>query len=110
MATKKKEIFEIKSLQKRLGPMSMGGFLRSWRLSEDMTQREFASLLGMSPANLCDIEKERKGISLEKADEIAEIIGYSPSVLLGLAFAEQLRDAGLNYEVEVKPTKKKLVG
>lgn len=110
MATKKDQFGNIKSLRKHLGPMTVGSFLRAWRKSEEMTQREFAEMLGISPANLCDIEKERKGVSLEKAEEIAEIIGYSPTVLIGLAFNEQLRDAGLEYEVEVKPRSKKAAG
>jgi transcriptional regulator with XRE-family HTH domain len=107
MTTKKREKFNLKSLNKNFGPISIGSFLRSWRLCEEVTQKEFAAQLGMSPANLCDIEKERKGISIEKAAEIAKIIGYSPTVLIGLALAEQLRAAGLDYEIDVKPSRRK---
>lgn len=100
----------LKDLDKRLGPLTVGAFLRSWRLSEDLTQRGFVEMLGISPANLCDIEKGRKGISVERAAEIAEAIGYSPTVLIHLALMDQVREAGLDYEIEVKPAKKKVAG
>lgn len=90
------------SLEKRLGKMTIGEFLRSWRLSEELSQKTFANKLKMSAANLCDIEKGRKGVSPEKAEEIAHILGYSPTVLVRLAIEEQLESAGLHYVVELK--------
>ncbi len=107
MSTKKS--YGLKSLEKKLGILSVGGFLRSWRESEEYTQQDFAKMLNMSAANLCDIEKGRKGVSPQKAAEIAEVIGYSPTVLIELAFKEQLIEAGLNYDVEVKPSSKKAI-
>lgn len=107
MSTKSK--YGLKELEKRLGPMTVGSFLRSWRLSEELSQQEFAKMIEMSPANLCDIEKSRKGVSPEKAEEIAHAIGYSPTVLIELAFKEQLRNAGLAYDVEVKRSTKKAI-
>ena len=101
MSIKTKKM-DLTALEKRLGPMTVGGFLRSWRLSEEHTQQEFAELIGMSAANLCDIEKGRKGISVEKAAKIAEAIDYSPTVLIKLTLKKQLQDAGLEYNIEVK--------
>jgi transcriptional regulator with XRE-family HTH domain len=93
----------MKDLEKRLGKMTVGAFLRSWRMSEGMSQKAFAKKIGISVANLCDIEKGRKGVSPEKAESIAEVLGYSPSVLVKLAIQEQLSAKGLLYDVEVKP-------
>ena len=93
----------LKGLEKRLGKLTVGEFLRSWRLSEEMSQKQFARKLKISSANLCDIEKGRKGVSPEKAEEIAEILGYSKAVLVRLAIEEQLESAGLHYIVELKP-------
>lgn len=107
MSTKKS--YRLKNLEKKLGIMTVGGFLRSWRESEEYTQQESAKELGMPAANLCDIEKGRKGVSPQKAAEIAEAIGYSPTILIELALKEQLREAGLNYDIEVKPSSKKAV-
>jgi transcriptional regulator with XRE-family HTH domain len=102
MSTKNK-MYGLDTLRKRLGPMTMARFIRSWRLCEEMSQTEFAKLIKMSPANLCDIEKGRKGVSPEKAEEIAKILGYSKTVLVKIALEEQLRSAGLRYHIEIKP-------
>jgi plasmid maintenance system antidote protein VapI len=67
-----------------------------------MSQKTFAEMLGISPANLCDIEKGRKGVSIFKATEIAKTIGYSPTMLVQLALQEQIESSGLDYMVEVK--------
>jgi transcriptional regulator with XRE-family HTH domain len=103
MSIKEKAHHGVRGLEKRLGKMSVGEFLRSWRLSEELSQKQFAKKLRISPANLCDIEKGRKGVSPEKAEEIAGILGYSRTVLVRLALEEQLESAGLKYIVEIKP-------
>jgi transcriptional regulator with XRE-family HTH domain len=92
----------LTNLEKRLGKMTVGEFLRAWRLSEELSQKTFAKKLKISAANLCDLEKGRKGVSPEKAEEIAHILGYSPTVLVRLAIEEQLESAGLHYIVELK--------
>lgn len=63
MSTNKniKKLHGIKTLEKRLGKMTVGNFLRSWRLAEDLSQKVFAKQIKMSAANLCDIELGRKG-------------------------------------------------
>jgi transcriptional regulator with XRE-family HTH domain len=67
-----------------------------------ITQKEFAKKLGISAANLCDIEKGRKGVSIFRATEIAKKIGYSPTVLVELALQEQIDSSGLDFSVVVK--------
>lgn len=99
MSTKK---FGINDLKKKYGQMTVAKFLRSWRLSEGFSQADFARKLGISPANLCDIEKNRKGVSIAKAHEIAEILGYPPTMLVELAIQQQMTDAGLKYKVALK--------
>ncbi len=97
MNTKKK--YKLSDLEKRLGPMTLGGFLLSWRLSEDLSQKEFAEQLGISAANLCDIEKGRKGISPKRAAEIAKVIGYSEKVLIELSLNDLLQSSGMKWDV-----------
>jgi hypothetical protein len=53
--------------------------------------------------NLCDIEKGRKGVSPEKAEQIAKAIGVPAALLIRLSIEENLRAAGLKYTVEIKP-------
>jgi len=48
----------------------------------------------MSVANLCDIEKGRKGVSPEKAEQIAKAIGVPAELLIRLSIEESLRAAG----------------
>ncbi len=57
----------------------------------------------LSIANLCDIEKGRKGVSPEKAEQIAKAIGVPPALLVRLSIEESLQAAGLKYKVEIKP-------
>ena len=102
MSTKKKKDFGLQDLEARHGPLTIARFLRSWRMSEELSQAEFAKKIGMSAANLCDIEKGRKGVSIDKACEIAEAIGYSSTVLVKLVLQEQIDSAGLKYDVELK--------
>jgi transcriptional regulator with XRE-family HTH domain len=103
MTTKKGKVFGSKDLEKRLGILRIGEFIHAWRTSEEMSLKDFGGRVGMSVANLCDIEKGRKGVSPEKAEQIAKAIGVPPALLIRLAIEESLRAAGLKYSVEVKP-------
>jgi transcriptional regulator with XRE-family HTH domain len=99
MNTKSK--YGKRDLEKRLGPMTLASFLSSWRESLEMTQVEFAKKLGISPANLCDIEKGRQLVSPKKAAQIAKKIGYSETVLVELVINEQLAAEGLKMRIKV---------
>jgi transcriptional regulator with XRE-family HTH domain len=99
MNTKSK--YGKRDLEKRLGPMTLASFLSSWRESLEMTQVAFAKKLGISPANLCDIEKGRQLVSPKKAAQIAKKIGYSETVLVELVINEQLAAEGLKMRIKV---------
>ncbi len=101
MNTKKK--YGIRDLERRLGKLTVGEFIHAWRAAEEMSLKDFGNRIGMSVANLCDVEKGRKGVSPEKAAAIAFAIDVPPELLIRLALEEQLRAAGLNYTVAVKP-------
>lgn len=102
MTTKTRK-YGLKSLEKRLGKLTVGEFLHAWRASEEMSLKDFGVLIGLSVANLCDIEKGRKGVSPEKAEQIARAIGVPPALLIRLSIEERFLAAGLNYSVEIKP-------
>ncbi len=103
MSTEKKKIYRIKDLEKRFGKLTVGEFLRSWRMSEEMSLKDFGKLVGFSIANLCDIEKGRKGVSPEKAEKIAKALKVPPALLVRLSIEKSLQAAGLKYQVEIKP-------
>jgi len=93
-------------LEKRLGPITFGGFLRSARTMRDMTQVEMAAFLGMSKSTLCDIEKGRQIVSIELAAKIANKCELLEALAVKCAIMDQLRRAGLKYEFELVRSKK----
>ncbi len=102
MSTEKRK-FGLKDLEKRLGKLTVGEFLHTWRTSEELSLKDFGKRIGLSIANLCDIEKGRKGVSPEKAEQIAKVIGVPPALLIRLSIEESLQAVGLKYRVEIKP-------
>jgi transcriptional regulator with XRE-family HTH domain len=103
MTTEKAKSFGKKDLEKRLGALTVGEFLRVWRVTEELSLKDFGKLIGMSIPNLCDIEKGRKGVSPEKATQIAKALGVPEALLIRLSLEESLRAVGLNYRVNLKP-------
>lgn len=103
MTTEKHKAFGLVDLERRLGRLTVGEFLATWRESEELSLEEFGKRIGLSIANLCDIEKGRKGVSPSKAERIAKAIGVPPALLVRLAIEEELKAAGLEYRIEVTP-------
>jgi transcriptional regulator with XRE-family HTH domain len=104
MSTRKisEKKFGIGDLEKKFGPMTFGGFIRAFREADETSQVEFAKQLGLSRANLCDIEKDRKLVTAERASKIAKRLGVPETVLIQLSIQDHLRAAKLNYRVELK--------
>ena len=83
------------------GPLTLGKFLQSIRLGEEMSQVEFADQLGISKSHLCDIEKGRKLVSPERAVIFAKILNYSPEQFVRLALQDQIEKAGLKFKIKI---------
>jgi len=90
-------------LAKRLGKLTVGEVLHTFRATEALSLKEFGKRIGLSVANLCDIEKGRKGVSPKKAEQIAKALGLPPALLVRLSLEDSLQAARLRYKVEVKP-------
>ena len=103
MSTSKRQTFGSMDLEKRFGKLTVGELLHTWRVSEELSLKDFGKRIGMSVANLCDIEKGRKGVSPEKAEQIARAIGVPSALLVRLSIEQSLQAAGLRYRVEIKP-------
>lgn len=101
MSTSKNR-FDLISLEDKHGPMTMGLFLKAFRLSEAISQTKFAKMLKISKANLCDIEKARKHVSPERAARFAKILKVPESALIQLTLQDYLRMAHLNYKVQIQ--------
>ncbi len=97
-----KNLVGIESLEARFGPMTVGLFLKAFRESDELSQVDFARKLKISRANLCDLEKDRKLVSPERAAKFARILKVPEAALVRLALQDLLRAAHLNYRVEIK--------
>lgn len=83
------------------GPLTLGRVLYSTRMCDEISQQEFAGKLGISKQALCDIEKGRRPVSIEKAAHFAEVLGQPESHFVKLALQSLVDDAGLDLTVDV---------
>jgi transcriptional regulator with XRE-family HTH domain len=100
MSTKKH--YTVTDLEKEYGPLTFGNSLEAYRLAEEMTQKEFAKKLGITPQSLCDLEKGRRIPSVERAAKIAKKLHESAESWISLALSDLVREAHLDLKVEVK--------
>ena len=91
-----------KILEKELGPMSFGGFLRAARTMKNLTQIEMAKILHISRGGICDIEKGRQFVSIEFAAKLAKKFALSEALAIECVIRDSFRRAGLKLEVSIK--------
>lgn len=93
----------INRLDKIIGhEESFGSMLRAFRLSEGMSQPEFAKLLGLSKQHLCDVERGRRSVDAKKAAKYAKTLGVSELGFVTLAIQDEINKSGLKFRIEVK--------
>ena len=93
----------IKELDKITGEtFSLGKAIWSIRCSENISQVKFSQSLGISKQYLCDIEHNRKNISIKQALKFAKLLGYPKDTFVKLALQDMLNKANLHLEVELK--------
>jgi len=101
MNIKKSESYS-EVLKKKYGRINFGRFLVAWRTSENLSQAAFAKKIGLSPANLCDLEQGRRIPSPARAKKIAKKLGLPERGLVALALEDVLVREGMKYKVELK--------
>ncbi len=84
-----------------VGPLTFGDMLWSIRMCDELSQTDFAEMLGVSRSHICDIEKGRKVVSPERAVAWAKTLGYPDTVFVQLALQDQLDKAGVKMSVQV---------
>lgn len=84
------------------GPLTFGRLLASVREGEEMSQVEFAKMIGVSRSHLCDIEKARKSVGPARAARFAKRLGYPPETFVRLALQAQVEEAGLKLSAKVE--------
>ena len=100
MSTEKKIYSE--ELRKKYGRITFGRFLQSWREAENLSQTQFAKKVGLSSANLCDLERGRRIPSPDRARKIAKKLGLPEKGLVAIALEDALYREGMKYSVELK--------
>lgn len=85
-----------------LSRTTFGEALRGFREIQGYTQVELAKLLGISKQELCNIEKGRKIISLERSVSFAKALKLPSTVFASYILEDELYRAGIEGEVIIK--------
>lgn len=106
--TIKKKSDAVKFLESLRGKsLTFGQMIESIRIADGLSQAELSRKLKISRANLCDIEKNRRMVSLEKAAQFAKILGYSQNQFMAVAIEGYLKKAGFKARVTLEAALKK---
>lgn len=98
MSTKSK-IRAKTAIRKITGPISFAEMLHSFRIAQEYTQVQMAELLGITKQDLCNIEKGRKLVSVERAIIFAAALKMPSKTFAKYALQDQLHKAGIEGEV-----------
>ena len=77
------------------GRLTIAEILKTLRECDEVSQKDFATQLGISKQNLCDIEKGRKAVTPSRAAMFAKKLGYPPTAFIRIALQEELDRAGI---------------
>lgn len=88
-------------LEKKLGPLTFGMFVRAMRTTLGLSQAEMARKLKISRGTLCDIEKGRQLVSIALAKKIAKKAGFSETVAIKTCIQDQLNKAKVKLHFEL---------
>ncbi|EKD72716.1 MAG: hypothetical protein ACD_45C00605G0005 [uncultured bacterium] len=104
MTTKKQKTSATHKLLERISGkrLTLGNLLLAIREGEEMTQVEFAKLLGISNRYLCDLEHARRFASPSAAEEYAKKLGYSSQQFVRLCLQDLMEREGIHFIVDVK--------
>jgi DNA-binding XRE family transcriptional regulator len=89
------------AIRKLTGHISFGEMILSYRQAQEMTQVEMAETLDISKQDLCNIEKGRKLVSVERAISFAKALKMPQKTFAKYALQDQLTKAGLKGEVKI---------
>lgn len=96
MTTKYKSAMPF--LEKLVGDVSFGDYIHALRLGRELTQVEMATLLEISKQELCDIEKNRKIVSIERAILFAKKLKHSEKYFIRCVIDDHLKRAGVKLK------------
>lgn len=89
-------------LEKAIGPLTFGRVLKSWRQCEELSQKDLAKKLGVTPSTLADLESGRRIPSLKRAEKIAKKMGAMPQHWILLALQDYIKKSGVDYSIKIE--------
>lgn len=101
MSTKNK-IRAKSAIKKITGPIGFGEMLHSYREAQEYSQVQMAELLGITKQDLCNIEKRRKFVSVERSILFAKALNMPLKTFAKYALQDQLNKAGIEGEIVIK--------
>jgi transcriptional regulator with XRE-family HTH domain len=85
------------------GRPTFGDLVEAFRVTEEISQADLAKKMGISRSHLCDIEKGRRNVTLERAVKFAKVFGYPEYSFVAAALEDLVRRAGLKkYKVHLE--------
>ncbi|MEK6555632.1 MAG: helix-turn-helix transcriptional regulator [Bdellovibrionota bacterium] len=96
-----KKHYTLEDLERDYGPFTFGETLEAYRLADEISLKDFAKKLGMSPQSLCDLEKGRRLPSVDRVAKIAKKLQEPIEGWLSLALSDMVRAVKPNLKVEI---------
>jgi len=91
----------LPTLEKDVGPLTFGMFLRVARNSLGLNQAGMAKKLGIARGTLCDIEKGRQLVTTALAVKVARKAGLSEELAVKACLQDQVNKVKLKRRVEL---------
>lgn len=82
--------------------MKLYDYFRLLREQSQLSQVDFSQKIGVSKSYLCDLEMDRRTISVKKAIIIARKLNLSSIEFIEIILQDSLYREGLNYEVKLR--------
>lgn len=89
-------------LDEVLGPATLGNTLAAFRECEGWTQAQLADKLGIKPQHVSEIERDVRSVSVSKAVDFAQRLGYPDATFVKLALQRQVDEVMPGCIVELK--------
>lgn len=105
MTTENSKFSGLKSIEKLRGQMTFGRLLLSFRLSQNLSQLQLGKKVGLSKANICDLEKGRSMPTIARAKKIAKALCEIEAYWVEVAIQDMLKRERLNYTVKIEENK-----
>lgn len=80
---------------------SVGQLFKALRTCDEITQTALAKKLKISRQELCDIENDRKSLSIERVVALAKAVNYPVDLFVRYYFKQQLQRVGLKWDIEL---------